>query len=161
VNVVDQLQRIWQGLIELTSHVVIPDWGSLIGLLPWAVLLFVVGPILSLLVLGWFVYVVRRPRVGTVVLPDETARLAPIGADGLPDFPRGEPICFRDGLIYPPSAHRCDVCGDGLTVYCPKCGVARSADISTCGNCGLVLKIEPRAVALRPAGPPPGGAAAA
>lgn len=160
MNLVDQLERIWQGLLDLTSQIVIPDWGSLIGLLPWAVLLFLVGPILTLLVLGWLYYLVRRPRVGTVVV-EETARRAPIGADGLPEFPRGEPICFRDGLIYPASARRCDVCGDDLSVYCPKCGVARSADVPTCGNCGLVLKIEPRAVALRPAGPPPGGAAAA
>jgi len=46
-------------------------------------------------------------------------------------------------------------------VACPKCGVTRQAAIEACGNCGLVLKVEPRAVALHAAGPPPGGAAAA
>ncbi len=160
MNLVDQLERIWQGLLDLTSHLVIPDWGSLIGLLPWAVLLFVVGPIASLLALAWFVYVVRRPRVEAVIV-DEGPRRAPIGPDGLPELPRGEPVCFRDGLVYPAAARRCEVCGDDLSVYCPKCGVARPAEVATCGNCGLVLKIEPRAIALRPAGPPPGGAAAA
>jgi hypothetical protein len=160
VNVVDQLQRAWQGLLDLTSHFVLPDWGSLIGLLPWAVLLFIVGPILSLLVLGWFVYVVRRPRVAMTVVDDGPHR-ASIGADGMPELPRGEPFCFRDGLVYPPNATRCDVCRDDLAVSCPKCGVTREAAIDTCGNCGLVLKIQPRAVALRPTGPPPGGAAAA
>jgi hypothetical protein len=160
VTVVDQLESIWSGLLELTSRFVIPDWGALIGLLPVFILVLVIGPIVSLLVLLWIVYVLRAPRVG-VLPPDEAARTAPIGADGLPAFPPGEPYCFRDGIIYPARATRCEVCGDELAVACPKCGVGRAASVETCANCGLVLKVEPRAVALRPAGPPPGGAAAA
>jgi hypothetical protein len=42
------------------------------------------------------------------------------------------------------------------------CSLGRSALIETCTNCGLVLKVVPRAVAVRStAGPKPGGAAAA
>jgi len=46
-------------------------------------------------------------------------------------------------------------------VTCPMCGVGREADIDTCGNCGLILKIETRAVAIRRGRPKPGGAAVA
>lgn len=160
MTIVDQLQQLWNGLLDLTSMLVLPDWGSLINLLPWAVLLFVVGPILSLLLLAWFVYAVRKPRVGMLPLA-EGPRVAPIGADGLPEFPTGEPICFRDGLIYPPGATRCDSCGDELSLYCPRCRVIRTASLETCGNCGLTIKLERRGLALTPAAPPPGGAAAA
>jgi hypothetical protein len=41
------------------------------------------------------------------------------------------------------------------------CGVGRVASLTTCGNCGLVLKIENRAVAVRRGRPKPGGAAVA
>jgi hypothetical protein len=42
------------------------------------------------------------------------------------------------------------------------CGLGRSALIDTCTNCGLVLKVKTKAVAVRTtAGPKPGGAAAA
>ena len=47
-------------------------------------------------------------------------------------------------------------------MICPMCGLGRSALIDTCTNCGLVLKVKTRAVAVRTtAGPKPGGAAAA
>lgn len=161
MNLVDQLEQIWQGILDITSLFVIPDWGALIGLLPIFLLILVLGPILSLLVLAWFVYVVRKPRPGQVIVDEAGPRKAEIGADGLPVFPRGEPICFRDGLIYPFGSRRCDACGDALSVYCPKCAVARESGIDACPNCGLILKLEPRALTLRPAGPPPGGAAAA
>ena len=41
------------------------------------------------------------------------------------------------------------------------CGVGRNAEIDTCGNCGLVLKIETRPLAVRRGRPKPGGAAVA
>jgi hypothetical protein len=41
------------------------------------------------------------------------------------------------------------------------CGVGRAAELDTCGNCGLVLKIETRALAVRRGRPKPGGAAVA
>ena len=57
--IVDTLEGWWNTLIELTSKFVIPDWGALIGLLPILLLIGVVGPILTLLVLAWFLYLVR------------------------------------------------------------------------------------------------------
>lgn len=155
---IDALQQLWHRIIDALQVVVIPDWGELIGLIPIFLLVGVAGPILTLLALGWVVYVLRAPRAKV------NLEVAPVRAqlvDGRPEYPAGEPYCPTDQLIYPFGTTRCDHDGHDLLVRCPKCGSGRPAHISTCGNCGLVLKIENRARALRPAGPPPGGAAAA
>jgi len=155
----DAIQQILQRLLKVLSAIVIPDWGALIGLMPVFLLLGVVGPIVTLLVLLWFFYVLRAPRDrAKYVEPEPVA--API-EDGVAVYPSGEPYCPFDQLIYPPGTTRCKVCSRDLVVRCPKCGTGRAALIDTCANCGLVLRIEPRPAALRPAGPPPGGAAAA
>ena len=159
MTVPETIQRIWQSFLDFLEMFVIPDWGGLVGLLPVFLVLGVIGPLLSLAVLFWLIYFLRKPRVPLASDPEPVA--APIGADGKPVIPRGEPFCYRDGLIYPANAKRCDVCGDDLSVRCPKCDVGRPASISTCGNCGLVLKVRPQTQIIRPAQPPPGGAAAA
>jgi hypothetical protein len=159
VTVLDTIQRIWQSFLDFISMFVIPDWGALIQLLPVFLVLGVIGPILSLGLLVWLIYFVRKPRVPLASDPEPVA--APLGPEGKPVIPRGEPFCYRDGLIYPANAQRCEVCGDELSVRCPKCDVGRPASISTCGNCGLVLKVRPQAQLVRPAQPPPGGAAVA
>lgn len=156
---IDHLEGLWQGLLDFTAQLVIPDWGALIALLPLFVLLGVVGPIVTLLVLAWLIYIVRRPR--PKVAFESGPYAAPLDESGNPIFPAGEPYCPIDGLVYPFETTRCDVEGHPLAVVCPKCGLGRSAEIDTCGNCGLVLRIAPRSRALRPAGPPPGGAAVA
>lgn len=156
---VDALESFWNGLLDVTSRFVIPDWEALIGLLPVFLVIGVLGPILSLLLLAHLIYFLRKPRA-PMAEPPEPVR-APIAADGVPTFPRGEPFCYRDALIYPAGATRCDTCGDDLTVRCPKCEVARPASIDTCGNCGLVLKVRPQNQVVRPAAPPPGGRAIA
>ena len=155
---IDALQGAWHSFLGAISGFVIPDWSDLVGLLPILLLIGVVGPALSLLVLAWFIYIVRAPR--TTMSPD-VAAVPALLEDGRPVYPAGEPYCPVDQLVYPSGAARCDGCGRDLFVRCPKCAVGRAAVIGTCGNCGLVLKIENRGRALRPAGPPPGGAAAA
>jgi hypothetical protein len=159
VNVVEALESLWQGLLDLTSKLVIPDWTALIALMPVFLVIGVLGPILTLVVLGWIIYQVRRPR--TRIHFDEGPVRAPIGPDGKPILPTAEPVCYRDGLIYPPGVVRCEVCRDELSVICPKCGVGREVSVAACGNCGLELRLQPRPRALVPAGPKPGGAAAA
>jgi hypothetical protein len=152
------LEQAWHSFLDAISGIVIPDWGALIGLLPILLVIGVVGPIVTLVLLGWFLYVVRAPRTHLQVLE------GPVPAeieDGRPVYPSGEPYCPVDALVYPSGATRCEVCRRDLLVRCPKCAAGRSAAVSTCGNCGLVLKIENRARALKAAGPPPGGAAAA
>jgi hypothetical protein len=159
VSIGDALQNLWTGLLDLLSKVVIPDWNSLVALLPVFLVIGVIGPIATILVLGWVVYQLTRPR--TKVRFAEGPVAAPIGDDGKPIFPTAEPFCYRDGLVFPPGIQNCSSCGDDLSVICPKCGVARRVAIDTCGNCGLALRLEPRPRALVTSGPKPGGAAAA
>jgi len=92
---------------------------------------------------------------------EEGVRRAGVNEDGSFEFPSGLPYCLRDGLVYASGTTRCADCRNGLTVSCPMCGLGRDASITTCGNCGLVLKVESRTRVMRPAGPPPGGAALA
>ena len=155
---IDALQSAWHGFLQLLSGIIIPDWGGLIGLLPVLLLIGVVAPAVSLLALGWFVYVLRAPRARVRLEFGVTHALS---QDGRAVYPDGEPYCPVDALVYPSGSVRCDTCGRDLFVRCPKCSTGRDAAITTCGNCGLVLRIENRARTLRPAGPPPGGAAAA
>ena len=63
-------------------------------------------------------------------------------------------------MVYEPGATRSDA-GDPLLVRCPKCDLVRPAEIDTCGNCGLSFVIRQPTISVRPAGPPPGGAAVA
>ena len=160
MNFVEVLEGIWNQILEVLTLFVMPDWGGLIGLLPVVVLIGLVGPFMTFLALGIFIYLVRKPR--TRVSFVEGARVAEIGADGEPIFPVGLPYCRRDGLVYPSGAHICDQCKDKLAVICPMCGLGRTAMIDTCTNCGLVLKVKPKSVVVAATpGPRPGGAAAA
>lgn len=155
---IDALQQLWHQLLGILEIFVMPDWGALVGLIPILLVIGVIGPIGSLLFLGWVIYGLRAPRAKVSL---EVAPVRAEIADGRPVYPAGEPYCPVDGLVFPFGALTCETCRRDLLVGCPKCSTGRPAHLSTCGNCGLVLKIENRARALRPAGPPPGGAAAA
>ena len=155
----DAIGRIFQGIIDFLTPILIPDWRALVDLLPVFLLIGVVGPLLSLLILGWFVYVVSKPR-SRIPYKDPEPRLAEI-VGGRPFYPAGEPYCATDRLILPFGLTRCPTCDRDAAVICPKCGTGRQAWVDTCGTCGLVLQIDQTVPALRPAGPPPGGAAAA
>lgn len=158
--VIEALQNLWHQLLEFASQFIIPDWGTLIGLLPVFMFIGLVGPLLTIAVLVWLVYVARRPR--TSVARIEGPRRAEIGADGQPVFPTAEAYCHRDALIYPPGVDTCDVCHDDLVVLCPKCNVARNTTITACGHCGLEINLKARLQTVsRAIGPPPGGAAIA
>jgi len=159
VSVIDQIQHLWSDFLGFISKLVIPDWPGLIQLMPVFVVIGVVGPLLSLALLAWLGYGVTKPR--TKVSYDDGVRVAPRDHLGRPIVPAGEPYCPRDGLIYPFGTQRCDRDRTTLLVRCPKCEVVREAGISTCGNCGLTLKLEPRAMIVATDGPPPGGAAIA
>ena len=160
MNIVDVLNQIWTQILQVTALFVTPDWQFIISLLPILILLGLVGPFMTGLMLGTAVYLVRKPRVAMAF--EEGPRVAEIGPGGEPIFPVGLPHCRRDGLVYPSGTQRCERCHDELSVICPMCSLGRSAQIDTCTNCGLVLKVVPRAVAVRTTtGPKPGGAAAA
>ena len=155
--IIDQLNQLWSQLLELTGKLVVPDWGSLIDLLPLFLIVGVLGPLITILALFWFRYWVLKPRVSAGY--SDPRRAAEIGADGQPVFPVGEPYSLAERMIYEPGATR-SVSGDELLVACPKCGLVRSAAIDTCGNCGLSFTITPPTRVIRPATPPPGGRAA-
>lgn len=155
----DAIGQLFQGIIDFLTPILIPDWKALIDLLPVFLLIGVVGPLLSLLVFGWVVYILTKPR-GRIPYTDPQPRPARI-VDGARLYPPGEPYCAFNQLVFPPGETRCAECGRDLAVICPKCGTGRQALVDTCGTCGLVLRIDRTVPALQPAGPPPGGAAAA
>jgi hypothetical protein len=160
VNVIDSLNGFWNTILDITKMFVIPEWGSVIGLLPLLIFVGVVGPLVTFTILGIFIYQVAKPR--TKVRIEEGPEIARIGADGQPIFPPGLPYCRRHGLVFPSGTLRCDRDGEALAVICPMCSLGRPAAIDTCTNCGLVLKVKPRpATVARATGPKPGGAAAA
>jgi hypothetical protein len=160
VSIVDTLNQIWTTILDVTSIFVMPDWNLLVQLLPFMILVGVIGPFITFTILGSLIYLARRPR--TKVTFVEGPQRAQIGADGQPIFPPGLPHCRRDALIFTTGTNRCDTCRDELTVICPMCGLGRLAIVDTCTNCGLVLKVKPKAIAVRStAGAKPGGAAAA
>ena len=160
MNIIDVLNQIWTRILEITSIFVLPDWGGLIGLLPIIVLFGLVAPFFTGLALVTAIYLIRKPRVKLVF--EDGPRVAEIGPGGDPVFPVGLPHCRRDDLVYTSGTIRCERCHDELAVICPMCGLGRAALIDTCTNCGLVLKVVPRAIAVPTTrGPRPGGAAAA
>jgi len=151
------IQHGWTGFLELISKVVSPDWGALITLIP-----LLVAPLVAVLLLAmlgrWTVFGLLKPRAKVrhvegkrTMARDEDGRLAP---------PAGAPFSLRTGLLYPFGTARTDD-GEDLAVICPMCRVERHAQISTCGNCGVVLNVKRGIEIVRPAGPPPGGAAIA
>jgi hypothetical protein len=158
--VIDTLNQIWNTLLDVTEMFVIPDWSAVVGLLPLLIFLGVVGPLLTFTVLGALAYLVTKPRASVRI--DEGAEVARTGADGKPIFPPGLPFCRGHGLIYPTGTLLCERGNEPLSVICPMCGLGRPADIDTCTNCGLVLKVKPRPVPIgKASGPKPGGAAVA
>jgi hypothetical protein len=159
VTIADQISKMWSDFLAFLSTIVIPDWAGLIQLLPIFVVIGVVGPLLTLGVLAWLGYGITKPR--TTVKYAEGTRVAPHDHLGEPIFPAGEPYCPHDGLIYEFGTTRCDRDQELLQIRCPKCSVVRDSDIAACGNCGLVLKFEPRTLIVASDGPPPGGAAVA
>jgi len=156
--IIDQLEQMWTGLLEFSGTFITPEWGALINLLPIFLLVGVLGPIITLLVLAWLGYAIRRPRSRARFA--EARRPAARDAQGRPVFPAGEPYSPTELMVYEPGATRSES-GEPLLVACPKCGLVRGAAQDTCGNCGLTFSIKPTTRSVRPAGPPPGGAAAA
>jgi hypothetical protein len=151
-------------LLELTSFFILPDWNDVIQhMLPAAVVLFLLGPIITLLVLYWLYQWLHMPRfrvrpaeVGPVPVPRDEA--------GEPRIPASVPYCSRDGLLYPVRETTCSECRQELTVRCPVDGTLRSASEQTCTACGTryVLGASDSAIAVqRRSGPPAGGEAAA
>jgi len=161
MSLVDQLNQIWNSILDITSMFVIPDWSAVVGLLPLLIFVGIIGPLITFLVLGIMGYQIMKPRT-RVEFVDPSPQIARTGTDGQPIFPPGQPFCRSHQLIFPTGTARCDRGGEELSVICPMCGLGRPALIDTCTNCGLVLKVDPRLVPVaRASGPKSGGAAVA
>jgi hypothetical protein len=160
VTILQQIEKFWTDFLGFLSTIIIPDWTGLIALLPLFLLIGVIGPILSIILLAWLGYSVTKPRT-KVKYEEQVVRPAPLNHLGEPIFPSGEPYCPNDGLIYPFGATRCDRDKTPLSLRCPKCELVREASVEACGNCGLILKLQPRALIIAGDRPPPGGAALA
>ncbi len=156
------LEQLFAGFLDLLSKLILPDWNDLITkILPIAVVIGVVGPILTLVALYWVYQVARRPRFR--VRSAETApRPVPRDEAGLALIPANVPYCSRDGLLHPPRATRCSVCGYELSVRCPVDETLRPVSLQTCSACGTryVLGASDTAMAVRRQGRPPEGGAA-
>jgi hypothetical protein len=155
--IIDTINQWINSLVEASSAFVTPDWVALVDLLPVFLLIGVVGPLLTLIALIWLRYGVKKPR--THVSFRELRRPAARDEAGNPVFPVGEPYSLAEGMIYEPGATR-SASGDALLVACPKCSLARPAEVETCGNCGLSFTLKPTTRSARRVSPPEGGAAA-
>ena len=144
MNLIDTLNQIWTQILEVTSIFVMPDWGFLIGLLPVLIVIGLIGPFLTGLVLGTMIYLMRqaagegRLRRGSAGRRDRRRAASPSSRSA-------SPTAGAHGLVYEPGTVRCDTDGEPLTVICPMCSLGRLALVDTCTNCGLVLKVKPRA----------------
>ena len=156
--ILDTLSQLWTNLLEFSAAFVTPAWGELVALLPVFLLVFVVGPLLTLIALIWLRYEVRKPRLQVAFA--DPRRPARLDASGQPVYPAGEPYSPGERVIYEAGATR-SASGESLLVACPKCSLVRPAAEDTCGNCGLSFTLKPTTRSLRPAGPRSGGAAAA
>ena len=105
-GVEEHIENLWTGLLSFIEKLVVPDWGSLIDLLPIFLVLGVIGPLVTLGVLFWGWYFIRKPR--TRVRFEEGPTPAPLGPDGAPLFPKGLPYSPITGLVYPPGRKRGD-----------------------------------------------------
>jgi hypothetical protein len=153
----------WTSFLDWLTSVMVPAWGELIALLPFFIVLGVVGPIVTLVVLMWAWYLLRRRR-GVVHHGQLQPGAAPLGAGGEPHFPANVPYCESHRLIFPPRAKVCSVDGGSLSVICPVDGTVRVAEISECSACGtryVLGATAPAAIVISSDGPPTGGAAVA
>jgi hypothetical protein len=153
----------WTAILDQLTKVFVPDWSGLILLMPFLILVGLVGPILTLLALAWVWHWItdRRARI-TVAEPEP--QLAELDAGGQPVYPANVPYCGDHRLVFPPSATRCSVDGADLSVRCPVDDTVRDAAIQTCTACGTRFVLgaaSTSALVRRTVGPPPGGAAVA
>lgn len=153
----------WSAILDQLTKLLVPDWSGLITLLPFLLIIGVLGPILTLLALvwAWHWLTIRRARVA---VSEPGAQPAELGAGGEPTFPANVPYCADHRLLFPAAAVRCTIDGADLSVRCPVDHTVRVASIQTCTACGTRFVLgaaSTSALVRRTVGPPPGGAAVA
>lgn len=151
----------WTDILTFLQTLIVPAWGELINLLPFFVVVGVIGPIVTLLLLMQVWYLWHR-RSGRVRRQETQPRPAPRDAAGELEFPPNVPYCQPHALLFPQSMTACTVDGAELTVNCPVDGTSRVASDQTCRACGTryVLGATETPLTIRRAGQPPAGGAA-
>jgi hypothetical protein len=151
----------WTAFLDWLTTVIVPDWGELITMLPFFLILGVVGPIVTLIALLWVWDLMKRERA-RVELDEPDVMAAPRDALGLPVVPVNVPFCQEHALIYPPSQVRCAIDGTDLSVRCPVDDTVRPAAEQTCRACGTryVLGASRVPALVQRSGQPPSGGAA-
>ena len=151
----------WTAFLDWLTTVLVPSWGELIDLLPFLVVVGVIGPIVTIVALAWVWYLLHRTR-GHVDRQEAQAVPAPRGDDGAAIFAPSVPYCEEHALIYPPRATNCEVDREDLSVVCPVDGTVRSATVQVCPGCGTryVLGVNTSPVVVTTTGGPPAGGAA-
>lgn len=151
----------WTAFLDWLTTVLVPAWNELIALLPYFLILGVIGPIITIIGVLWVWYLLNRRR-GRIRRVEVLPTRLPVDPAGLPILPVNAPYCEEHGLLYPPRATRCDVDGADLQVICPVDGTARDAEVQVCSACGTryVLGTTSSPIAIAPAGGPPEGGAA-
>lgn len=153
----------WTAFLDWLTTVIVPDWGELVSMLPFFLILGVVGPIVTLIFLMWAWDLIKRERA-RVQVDEPDVGPAPRDAAGLPVFPANVPFCQEHALIYPASRVRCQVDGTDLSVRCPVDDTVRLAAEQTCRACGtryVLGAARVPALVSRSGQPPSGGAAVA
>jgi len=151
----------WSAFLDLLQSIMVPDWNALISLLPFFVILGVIGPILSIMMLMQLWYLLHRRR-GRVRRVEEEPVSAPLDADGTPAFPPNAPFCEEHAVIYPAGARSCEIDRAELSVRCPIDQTTRPASQELCRVCGTryVLGASRTGLTVRRSGRPPEGGAA-
>ena len=153
----------WTAFLDWLTTVLVPSWSELITLLPIFIVGLVIGPIVTIILLMWGWYLIKRRR-GHVKRAERQPVPALLGADGAAVFAPNVPYCEDHALVYPPRATECHIDGATLSVSCPVDGTVRVAEIDVCSACGTKFKLGVGSSALTvtsAGGPPEGGAAIA
>lgn len=148
-------------MLDFLQSIMVPDWNAVISMLPFFLVLGVVGPILSIMMLMQLWYLIHRRR-GRVRRVEEEPTSAPLDAGGAPIFPPNVPFCEEHGLLYPPGVKNCEIDRAALAVRCPVDQTTRLASQELCRVCGTryVLGGSQGGLTVRRRGNPPEGGAA-
>ena len=151
----------WTAILDFLQTMIVPNWGELISMLPFFVLVGVVGPLISLVAFMWFWHVIHRKR-GHVKVMEAESHPALRDPNGNPIYPPNVPFCDKHGQLFTLSRTACDLDGDELSVVCPVDLTTRPASQQLCRACGTryVLGASSTALTVRRTGHPPEGGAA-
>lgn len=151
----------WTAILTWLTTVIVPDWTELVSMLPFFLILGVVGPIVSLILLMWVRHAFTRRRSHVeIAVPDVMP--AERDVNGVAIVPANIPFCQQHALIYPPARVTCEIDGANLSVRCPVDGTVRPATLQTCTGCGtrFVLGSSNTPALVKRIGRPPAGGAA-